>query len=319
MQKMFNYIIKGQGLGVKYILLASFIISLVFSIFIRVKGNDLVPYANDIINQMLPLKIENGIVVEPQNTIRVAQLKSGNVAIPLPIIMDTTIDTLNTSNAEKGFYLTRTAFYVVNDNEVRMHTLDEDVDLVQDDYTDDIKSVLTWTAVSLFFIGILFIFITYFIATLFYALCAQILELFFGKKYTFDIRMRLSVVCFLTVYILYFLLSLCGLESGKLIFFITTLILQSVVIYKLPAIQLGNNVLANSEAYWPSEQPETKAEEKTETEAKAEPEKETTTKTVKKVVKAKAETTKKKAVVKKAPAKKKTPAAKASAKKKAEK
>ena len=321
MQKMFNYIIKGQGLGVKYILLASFIISLVFSIFIRVKGNDLVPYANDIINQMLPLKIENGVVVEPQNTIRVAHLQSGNVAIPLPIVMDTTIDTLDTSKAEKGFYLTRTAFYVINDNEVRMHTLDEDVDLVQDDYTDDIKSVLTGTAVTLFFIGILFIFITYFIATIFYALCAQILELFFGKKYTFDTRMRLSVVCFLTVYILYFLLSLCGLESGKLIFFITTLILQSIVIYKLPAIQVENNVLANSEAYWPAEQPETKAEEKTETEAeaKAEPEKKTTTKTVKKVAKAKAETTKKKAAVKKAPAKKKTPATKASTKKKAEK
>lgn len=320
---MFNYIIKGQGLGVKYILLASFIISLVFSIFIRVKGNDLVPYANDIINQMLPLKIENGVVVEPQNTIRVAHLQSGNVAIPLPIIMDTTIDTLDTSKAEKGFYLTRTAFYVINDNEVRMHTLDEDVDLVQDDYTDDIKSVLTGTAVTLFFIGILLIFITYFIATIFYALCAQILGLFFGKKYTFDTRMRLSVVCFLTVYILYFLLSLCGLESGKLIFFITTLILQSIVIYKLPAIQVENNVLANSEAYWPAEQPETKAEEKTETEteaeAKAEPEKKTTTKTVKKVAKAKAETTKKKAAVKKVPAKKKAPTAKASTKKKAEK
>lgn len=314
MQKMFNYIIKGQGLGIKYIFLASFIISLIFSILVRVKGTELVPYANDIINQMLPLKIENGVVVEPQNTIRVAQLRSGNVAIPLPIIMDTTIDTLNTTNAEKGFYLTRTAFYVVNDNEIRMHTLDEDVDLIQDDYTDDIKSALTWTAISLFFIGILFIFITYFIATIFYALCAQILGLFFGKKYTFDVRMRLSVICFLIVYILYFILSVCGIDSSKLIFFITTLILQSITIYKLPVMQSANEIAPTTESCWPTEQSETIVEEKAET--PAEPEVEAAKKTAKKAAKTKTKTeaTKKKAATKKAPAKKKTPT-----KKKAEK
>ena len=312
MQKIFNYITKGQGLGVKYILLASVIISFIFSIFIRINGADLVPYANDIMNQMLPLKIENGVVVEPQNTIRVAQLKSGDVAIPLPIIMDTTIDTLDTSKAEKGFYLTRTAFYVINDNEVRMHTLNEDVDLVQDDYTDEIKSILTWTAISMFFIGILFIFISYFIAALFYALCAQILGLILRKKYNFDVRMRMSVICFLAVYILYFLLSLAGLESGKLIFFITTLLLQSAIIYKLPMID--NENIAKNENVWPTEISEPQTEAKVEVKHEAEPTKKTAPKPVKKVAKTKTEATKKKAAVKKAPAKKKTPA-----KKKAEK
>ncbi len=312
MQKIFNYITKGQGLGVKYILLASVIISFIFSIFIRINGADLVPYANDIMNQMLPLKIENGVVVEPQNTIRVAQLKSGDVAIPLPIIMDTTIDTLDTSKAEKGFYLTRTAFYVINDNEVRMHTLNEDVDLVQDDYTDEIKSILTWTAISMFFIGILFIFVSYFIAALFYALCAQILGLILRKKYNFDVRMRMSVICFLAVYILYFLLSLAGLESGKLIFFITTLLLQSAIIYKLPMID--NENIAKNENVWPTEISEPQTEAKVEVKHEAEPTKKTAPKPVKKVAKTKTEATKKKAAVKKAPAKKKTPA-----KKKAEK
>lgn len=323
MQKIFNYITKGQGLGVKYILLASIIISFIFSIFIRINGAELVPYANDIMNQMLPLKIENGVVVEPQNTIRVAQLKSGDVAIPLPIIMDTTIDTLDTSKAENGFYMTRTAFYAVNNNEVRMYQLEGDVDLPQADYTDSIKSVLTWTAVSLFFLGLLFIFITYFIAAIFYSVCAQILGLILRKKYNFDVRMRMSVICFLAVYILYFLLSLAGLESGKLIFFITTLLLQSAIIYKLPMID--NENIAKNENIWPAEisapQTEAKVEVKTETETEteAEPNKKTAPKPVKKVAKTKTEATKKKAAVKKAPAKKKTPVKKASTKKKAEK
>lgn len=322
MQKIFNYIIKGQGLGVKYILLASVVVSLIFSLFIRINGAELVPYANDIINQMLPLKIENGVVVEPQNTIRVAHLQSGNVAIPLPIVMDTTINTLDPSRAENGFYLTKTAFYAINDNEVRMYQLEGDVNLIQDDYTDSIKSALTWTAVSLFFIGILFIFITYFIAAIFYALCAQLLELFFRKKYNFDVRMRLSVLCFLVVYIFYFLLSLCGLESNKLVFFITTLILQSLVIYKLPLIKNEVIVENEKENIWPTEISEAKAQEETAStkeEAKKEPQKKATKKSVKRVAKTKTEATKKKAVEKKAPTKGKTPAAKTSTKKKAEK
>ena len=310
MQKLFNYIIKGQGLGVKYILLASVIISFIFSAYIRINGAELVPYANDIINQMLPLKIENGVVVEPKNTIRVAQLKSGDVSVPLPIVLDTTIDTLNTDHAAQGFYLTRTAFYVINDNEVRMHSLDEDVDLVQDDYSNDIKSALTWTAVSLFFLGILFIFVTYFIAAIFYALCAQLLGLLFRKKYSFDLRMRLSVLCFLAVYILYFILSLCGLSSGRLVFFITTLVLQALVIYKLPVVQNEVIVENEKENIWPTEISEEKTTDK------AEPQKEVTTKVVKKSVKkiskakstktTSAKTEKKKSSAKKAVAKKKT-------------
>ncbi len=325
MQKIFNYIIKGQGLGVKFILLASVIISFIFALFIRINGAELVPYANDIVNQMLPLKIENGVVVEPHHTIRVAQLRSGDVAIPLPIVMDTTIDTLNTEHAERGFYLTKTAFYAVNDHEVRMYQLEGDVDLRPGDYTDDIKSVLTWTAVSMFFIGILFIFVTYFIGAIFYALCAQILGLILGKKYNFDVRMRLSVICFLAVYIFYFLLSLCGLESGKLIFFITTLVLQSVFIYKLPLIKEEVITETAKTAVWPAEISETPAEEKVvqpKEASKQEPKAKAEKKPVKKEAKASkatsAKPTKKTTVSKKAPAKK-TPAKKTPAKKKAEK
>lgn len=304
MQKIFNYIIKGQGLGIKFILLASFIISLVFSLFIRINGADLVPYANDIINQMLPLKIENGVVVEPQNTIRVAHLNSGEVSIPLPIVMDTTVDTINTQQVEKGFYLTRRNFYVINDNESRIYPLEEDVELLPDDYTDDIKSALTWTAVSLFFLGIIFIFIAYFIATIFYALCAQLIGLIFKKKYKFDARMRLSVLCFLAVYILYYILGLCGIENNRLIFFVTVLILQSAIIFKLPEIK---EEIAMEDNSWLEEGIEIKAEEKS-VETAPIPEVKATKKTgVKKAPTKtpKTGTEKKKTVKKKTPAKKK--------------
>ena len=316
MQKISNYILKGEGLGVKYILFVSIIISLLFSVYVRISGAEMIPYANDIINQMLPIKIENGVVVAPQNTIRVAQLKAGDVAVPLPIVLDTTIDTLDTSKAENGFYLTRTAFYAINDNEVRMHALDQDIELPQSDYTDPIKSFLTWISVFMFFGGALIIFVTYFVAAIFYSLCAQILGLFFGKKYNFDMRMRMSVLSFLAVYVFYFILEWCGLNSGKLVFFITMLILQAVIIYKLPNIK--NEVIIDGEKGndWPTEISEEKSEEKVAIEEiKEEPktEKKPAKKEAKAPKAASAKPAKKTTVSKKAPAKK-TPV-----KKKAEK
>lgn len=300
MQKILNYIIKGQGIGIKFILLASFIISLIFSLFIRINGAELVPYANDVINQMLPLKIENGVVVSPQNTIRVAHLQSGNVAIPLPIIMDTTIDEIDPTQVEKGVYLTRTKFYIINENEVKMYPLEEDVELIQDDYTGDIKSVLNWMAISIFLIGILFIFITYFIAAIFFALCAQIIELALHKKYNFDLRMRLSVICFLSVYIFYFLLSLCGIESGKLILFITTIIVQTAIIYKLPIIK---SEIVIEEKNWPMESSTSEAKENLQEETEKSSQVKTIKKATKKTIKTK---TNNRSEKKKTPLKKKT-------------
>ena len=312
MQKILNYIYRGQGLGCKFIFLASVILALFLALYVRIAGADLVPYTNDVINQMLPLKVQNGVVVEPQNTIRVAQLNTEEFSIPLPIVLNTTIDQLDTAHADNGLYLTRTAFYILDENEVRMYPLNEDFELYPADYQKDITSALSWTALGIFFFGIILIFISYFIAAIFYALCAQILGLIFSKKYNFDIRMRLSVVCFAIVYIFYFLLSMSGWESGRLIFLVTTLALQAYTIYKLPyseetiaqAIGVVQDIITQEENA-AEEQAQKEPVKKTKAPAKRKSSNKSST-TKKSVSKKKEVSDKKKSIVKKTSAKKGT-------------
>lgn len=242
MQKILNYITRGEGLGIKIIMLASFIVALIFSLYLRIAGADLVPLANDVINQMLPLKIENGVVVSPVNTVRIAHIETADAAFPLPLVLNTNIDALDTANAEPGIYLTRTAIYAVNDHEVRMYPYEGDFEAVPADYSDGILSALSLTAVITFFVGLLVVFVTYFIAALFYSICAQILGLILSKKNNFDSRMRLSVVCFMTVYVFYFILSFIGISSTNLAFFLTTIALQAYIIYKLPSAEAAEAI-----------------------------------------------------------------------------
>ena len=316
MQKIINYITRSEGLGIKIIMLASFIVSLIFSLYLRIAGADLVPLANDVINQMLPIKIENGVVVSPVNTVRIAHIETADAAFPLPLVLNTNIDTLDTTNVEPGIYLTRTAIYAVNDHEVRMYPYEGDFEAVPADYTDGILSALSWTAVITFFISLLVIFVTYFIAALFYSICAQILGLILSKKISFDSRMRLSVLCFMVVYVFYFILSFIGINSTNLVFFLTTIALQAYIIYKLPSAEAAETIetieTVETAMLEPKEDvvvKESKAEVKA-PKKKAPAKKKTTTK--------KETSAKRGTVAKKEPTqKKKTPGKKATPKKKA--
>lgn len=237
MEKIFNYILKGKGIGLKYIFYIATIISLIFAIYIRIAGADLVPYANDIINQMLPLKVENGVVVNPQNTIKVAQLREGDVSIPLPLVLNTNIEDINPAEVPEGIYITKTKIYAINDQEIRIYPFSEDFEALPQDYSEGIKSGLTWVAVFSFVAGAILISVLYFIAVLLYSVAALLLGVMFGKKYEFDARMRLSAVCFLTVYVALFCLNLTGaaITVGGWTSFIVIILLQSAIIYKLPA------------------------------------------------------------------------------------
>ena len=223
MKKLINYISAGQGLGLKLILIFSGLVSLVFAAYIRISGAALIPYAQDIADQMLPIKIENGIVAEPAKTIKVAHLRITEDADPiaLPFIINTTVDELNTNELSSGIYLTRTAFYAVNKNEVRLYKLEDNMDLPKGDYREDFKSALTYTSIALFVIGWISLFIMYTALTFFYAGCSYAVSAIFSKRYNFNTRMRISTLCLITTYILFMTLDWLGLESGKIVFFIT--------------------------------------------------------------------------------------------------
>lgn len=272
MKKILNYIAAGQGLGIRFLLIFSAIVALVYAVYVRTAGTEFIPYAQDIADQMLPIKVENGIVVEPANTVKKAQLRVDENMSPLelPLIINTTVDTLDTANLTSGVYLTRTTFYTVNKNEVKLYKLENDFELPRADYRDTFKSVLFWTAVTVFIFGGLILFVTYFILSIFYATCSYILSAILSRKYDFDLRMRLSVLSLISAYVLFALLGWLGIETGKLVFFAVVIALQVLVITKLPPVINNEHIIAEEAApasevtsAWPEENTTVKTATKT--------------------------------------------------------
>lgn len=236
MSKIFNYILNGKGLGVKFLLILSVIMAIIFTITIKIMGTQLIPYAQSVADQLLPLKIENGIVVEPVDTVRIASIKlnQSSSSDNFPIVIDTREDQLDTNNLKQGIYLSRTTIYMINPNEVRMKKLDGSFNLPQGDYTEAFKSLLNWTVIFscvLFAVGI---FVFYFLLCLFYAWCSYAVSGIASKKYNFDQRMRLSTLCFTVAYLAFIPLDLL-IRTGSLVFFIVVIFMQGFMISKMPS------------------------------------------------------------------------------------
>lgn len=239
MKKILNYIANAQGLGIKFLLLYSLVLGLIFALFIRIQGPQFIPYAQSLADQMLPIKIENGVVIKPVDTVKKARLSIGDKSLDLPLVIDTTVDTLDASHLRDGVYMTRTAIYSVNRNQVRINQLQGNIDLPRADYTDAFKTFLNWSAVLFLIFGSAGIFVFFFILSIFYAFCTSILNYFMKKKFTFDLRMRSSVISLITTYILFFILDLIGVSSGWLGFFLIVMLLQYFLLRNIPSDQLS--------------------------------------------------------------------------------
>lgn len=232
MQKIYNYITAGQGLGVKFLLVLSLVMAIIFGLSVKINGKDLIPYAQNIANEMLPIKIVNGVVVEPYDTIKVFPLDFGTGST-YPMVIDTTKTSLNTDQLGEGIYLTRTALYTIKSSETRIFKLADNLDLPKADYTDAFKSILNWAALFAGIFGAVFSFIGYFLLSIFYAACSYAVSALQSKKYNFDQRMRLGVISLITVYIVFIPLNWI-VTTNALIFFIAVILLEALIIKELP-------------------------------------------------------------------------------------
>lgn len=126
MKKLINYVLNGEGLGAKYLLVLALVVSIIVSIMLRIGGSEAIPYAQSIADQMLPVKVQNGRVITPADTLKIASLQIDGASDPiaLPVVIDTRTDTLDTTQLKDGIYLTRTTLYTVNRNQVKLVRLE---------------------------------------------------------------------------------------------------------------------------------------------------------------------------------------------------
>lgn len=241
MEKIINYISRGQGLGIKFLLLFSLIVAVFYAIGTKFVGDQFfVPAAQKAADAFLPIRIEDGVVTEPQNTVKNYTFVLGEEKVPdaesFNLTMDTTVDSLDTSGLKEGLYLTRRALYVVQRNQTRVYELEDSSYFPQGDYTDTFHSVVNWAVVFVGLFGFVAFFILYFIVVIFYATCSYIVSAIFRKQYDFDLRMRLSTLAFIATNVVFTVLGWFGFSSN-LIFLLAVLALQALVIKELPGKQ----------------------------------------------------------------------------------
>ncbi len=237
MTKILDYIKNANGIGAKYILIFSAVAALLLTFTFRTFQNNLPERLQNTADQLLPIKVENGTIVTPENTFKIATLDLFDNAKSnekLRIYLNTTVDSLDTRKLSQGIYITRKAIYTISPNQAKTNYLESSFEIPAADYRPFFEKALNYTTIVVFILMVAILFLTYFLFCVFYSWCASIIAKFLKRKTDFDMRMRISVVTVLPLKLLSYLLNLVGLSFGGFTIFIATLFCLSLFIMKLP-------------------------------------------------------------------------------------
>lgn len=234
MNKLARYITNGKGIGALFLLLSSLIFSSFLSIYVYDALLPSIPHIQEIADEVLPIRVENGQVTVPQNTLKELNVFGQKSPAVFPFVIDTTVDSINTSQLSKGIYLSRSYIYAVNDREIRSYKLSGSFDLPKQDYTDILKSGAKWVAFGLFiFYGIGF-FIFMLLLTLFFAFVTRLAGYINKREFSFDAKMRLNTLLLIGLSVVAVLFSRLGYHMSGLTFFAVMVALQIIIVRKLP-------------------------------------------------------------------------------------
>ncbi len=228
MDKIFRYIKNGEGIGAKYLLVYALIVAITYGAAFKVLGNMATPSLQNITDQLFPIKIENGVIVEPANTIK--DIKMNIEGYDIPFILDTRIDAVDTNGLKNGIYISKKAAYIVDTNQVKVHNFKDDLYLPKDDYTGIFKSYAT--GIALVFAVMVFVsfYVMYLALCCFYAFFANIIAKHIRINMDYTASMRLSTVTYIFTSIVFAILKVLQLNANSFIFFIAMIALQIIIL-----------------------------------------------------------------------------------------
>lgn len=235
MNKVLTYIKSGRGIGAKYLLIYVLIIAFVFGIAFKSVAGGAVPVMQKAADQLLPIKIENGVIVEPVNTVKSINLGFQKGAFPF--ILDTTVDSLDASGLKDGVYITRKALYVVGKRQTKVYNYEENMTLDRDDYTDLFRKIINWSVGICSICVFIFLYVLYLALTSFYALFALVFAKIFKAPIDYCGGMRLSALAYILTSAVLNLLRFSGLEISLWTMFFSVLILQVLALKSLTFVQ----------------------------------------------------------------------------------
>lgn len=235
MNRILTYVKSGSGIGAKYLLIYALVVTVIFGAAFNFMAKGAVPALQKAADQLLPIKIADGVIVEPADTVKSIDLGIKEAAFPF--ILDTTVDSIDTAGLKDGIYIARKALYVVGKRQTKVYSYDTDMTLSRGDYKDLFKKVITWTTWILAVFVFIFLYVMYLALTSFYALFAHVFAKMFKAPLDYCGCMRLSALIYILASVVFNLLQFSGLETSLKVMFVSILILQVLIIKSLTAGQ----------------------------------------------------------------------------------
>ena len=198
MNKILNYIRNGKGFGLLFLLAAAVLITIVI---MGVMKNQYTAFRPQLINTMdefLPMTVQGGQIVSPENTYKKVDLKFGendDNAETVSIVLDTRAEATDVSFDKVGLYIMKDVMYVVSPSRIERLPLKDGVWDKQstEELLDYVISVL-WLVSSV--VVVIMLFVIFLIKTLFLAWLGKLGLKISGKleAYNFGYLMRLSAI-----------------------------------------------------------------------------------------------------------------------------
>ncbi|MBP5615540.1 MAG: DUF1189 family protein [Alphaproteobacteria bacterium] len=233
MQKIAWYIKNGRGSGALVVLIFSAFVAFYSAFNVKTILPKAVPYVQQAVDEFCPIRVQNGKVVVPEETIKTHAYQLGDEKIWL--ILDTTKDFLEQEDVRNGITITRSYIYTINKDDIRRQSLKGNFVLEKQDYTPVLNKLIDWLALSVAIIGPFLNFAIFILLVLFYAFCTGFACTLNKTELLFKTKMRLNTVLFISVYLLSSVLSFAGVKISMLAFFLLMIALQIICVKKISA------------------------------------------------------------------------------------
>ena len=161
MNKLINYILRGKGLGLMFLLASSVMIASFYLCMFKLACSDFKPAVVLVAEEVLPIKVENGKIVEPYNEYKETGIKIGKDKEKndeIKVVLDTRDDVVY-DKFDDGIYITKDGFVAsINKKSKKVELSDGVFDIEKfkgwlDGYLAVVSGVLAIVIIGASFVG----------------------------------------------------------------------------------------------------------------------------------------------------------------------
>ena len=235
MEKIANYIKNGKGNGLMFLLAAAVLVSILFVLMIKDIYAEVKPRVLLVAEDILPINVQNGEIVDPVGEYKELELKLDNKGEDsFRIVLDTKDENAEVPSNKLGLYITKHMLYLITPNEVkRVSYTDGFFDMSK--FTEMMNQAIGIFSLILSIVSVGVLFVVFLIKAVIVGSVGRLI--FKTKKIDvssdFSLVMRASSICVAIMELCFFTIGFClGYTLSGLIRLVFEIGLFLVFFYK---------------------------------------------------------------------------------------